>query len=151
MPYDVWRGVDAATLERLLAASPLPSPSPALATLIARALATGDPASGPDLAPRIAALQRAGRVAEEVELLDRAVAANDPGALGRYALALLASGREDDACEVRLGGAPGEGGAARPGLLCRGAGATCRERSLRFSSRVTVARRWGWPPPRSPA
>lgn len=108
LPYDVWRGVDAAALERLLAASPLPSPSPALATLIARALATGDPASGQGLALRIAALQRAGRVAEEVELLDRAVAANDPGALGRYALALLASGREDDACEVRLGGAPGE-------------------------------------------
>ena len=30
-------------------------------------------------------------------------------------------------------------------------GATCRERSLRFSLRVTAARRWGWPPPRSPA
>jgi len=108
LPYDVWRGVDAAALERLLAASPLPSPSPALATLIARALATGDPASGQGLALRIAALQRAGRVAEEVELLDRAVAANDPGALGRYALALLASGREDDACEVRVDGAPGK-------------------------------------------
>ena len=68
----MWRGVDAAALEPLLAATPLPSPSPALATLIARALATGDPASGQDLALRAAALQRAGRVAEEVELLGRA-------------------------------------------------------------------------------
>jgi len=106
LPYDVWRGVDAAMLERLLTAAPLPSPSPALATLIARVLSTGEPASGPDLALRIDALQRSGRVVEEVEVLGRAVEANEPGALGRYALALLASGREDDACEVRLGGAP---------------------------------------------
>jgi len=108
LPHDVWRGVDAAKLERLLAACPLPSLSPALATLIARVLATGDPANGQDLALRVAALQRAGRVTEQVELFGRAVAANEPGALGRYALALLASGREDDACEVQFGGAPGK-------------------------------------------
>ena len=108
LPYDVWRGVDAAALERLLAASPLPSPSPALATLIARMLAAGDPASGQELALRVAALGRSGRVAEQVELLRRAVKANWPGALGRYALALLAAGREDDSCEVRLGEGPGK-------------------------------------------
>jgi hypothetical protein len=101
LPYDVWRGVDAAALERLLAAAPLPSPSPALARLIARALATGDPTNGQDLALRVAALQRSGRVAEQVELLGRAAEA-EPGAVGLYALALLAAGREDEACEVRL-------------------------------------------------
>jgi hypothetical protein len=98
----MWRGVDAAALERLLSAAPLPSPSPALATLIARVLAAGDPASGSDLALRTAALQRSGRVAEQVELLAGAAGA-EPGALGVYALALLAAGREDDACEIRLG------------------------------------------------
>ncbi len=107
LPYDLWRGVDAAALERLLAATPLPSPSPALATLIARALAAGDQVGGDDLVLRVDALERAGRVAEATELLNRAVAANEPGTLGRYALALLASGREDDACEVQLG-APGQ-------------------------------------------
>jgi hypothetical protein len=108
LPYDVWRGVDPAALKQLLAAAPRPCPSPTLATLIARALAAGDPPGGEDLALRVAALQRAGRVAEQVELLGRAAEANDPGALGRYALALLASGREDDACEVHFGGAPEE-------------------------------------------
>ena len=93
-------------LERLLAAAPLPSPSPALATLVARVLATGNPAAGPDLALRIDALERTGRVVEQVEVLGRAVEANEPGALGRYAQALLASGREDDSCEVRLGPTP---------------------------------------------
>ena len=38
LPYDVWRGVDTAALERLLAAASLPSSSPALARLIAREL-----------------------------------------------------------------------------------------------------------------
>jgi hypothetical protein len=108
LPYDLWRGVDAATLERLLAAVPLPSPSPALATLIARVLAAGDPASSGELAPRVDALERAGRVAEATELLSRAAATGEPATLGRYALALLASGREDDACDVHLGAAPGQ-------------------------------------------
>jgi len=120
LPYDLWRGVDAPALERLLAAAPLPSPSPALATLIARALAAGDQVSADDLRLRVAALERAGRVVEEAELLARATESNEPGSLGRYALALLALGREDDACEVRLGealgGAP-SGKSAREALL----------------------------------
>lgn len=120
LPYDLWRGVDAASLERLLAAAPLPSPSPALATLIARALAAGDQVSGQDLALRVAALERAGRVVEAAELLARAAATNEPRVLGRYALALLALGREDDACEVHigeaLGGSPRDG-SGREALL----------------------------------
>ena len=107
LPYDLWRGVDAPTLERLLAAAPLPSPSPALATLIARALAAGDQVSAEDLTLRVAALERAGRVVEAAELLARAAESNEPRSLGRYALALLALGHEDDACEVRIGEALG--------------------------------------------
>lgn len=107
MPYDLWRGVDAAALKQLLAATPLPFPSPVLATLIARALVAGDQTGGEEVLLRVDALERAGRVTEAVDLLRRAVESNDPGALGRYALALLASRREDDACEVRLTGAPG--------------------------------------------
>src|SRR3990172_3551399 len=114
LPYDLWRGVDAPPLERLLAAAPLPSPSPALATLIARALAAGDQVSGEDLALRGAAWERAGRVVEAAELLARAAESNEPRSLGRYALALLALGREDDACEIHLGEALGGGPADKP-------------------------------------
>jgi hypothetical protein len=100
--------VDAPSLERLIAAVPLPSPSPALATLIARALATGDPVDGTDLALRVSALERAGRVVEAAELLAPAAETSGPRLLGRYALALLAAGREDDACEIHLGEAPAD-------------------------------------------
>ncbi len=120
MPYDLWCGVDAPTLERLLAAAPLPSPSPALATLIARALAAGDQVSGEEFALRAAALERAGRVVEAAELLARAADSNELRSLGHYALALLALGRDDDACEIHLGEALGGGPAdksAREALL----------------------------------
>jgi len=114
LPYDLWRGVDARELEKLLAVAPLPSPSPALAGLIARALATGEAAGAEDLALRVQALERAGRVVEAADLLARAAPTNDPRLLGRYALALLALGREDDACEVQFGDA-GAAPAGRPG------------------------------------
>src|SRR3954454_18820381 len=41
LPRDLWRGLDAAAMERLLGGLPLPSPSPTLARLIATTLATG--------------------------------------------------------------------------------------------------------------
>jgi hypothetical protein len=103
LPYDLWRGVDAQALQGLLAAARLPSPSPTLAALIARALAADDQAGGETLALRVAALERAGRVAEATDLLSRA--GQDPSLAGSYAIALLASGRDEDACQVAL--APG--------------------------------------------
>jgi hypothetical protein len=115
LPTDLWRGVDAPSLERLLAATPLPSPSPALATLIARALAAGDQVNGADLALRVSALERSGRVVEAAELLARAAETNEPSVLGRYALALLALGREDDACEVHIGETLGGASADKSG------------------------------------
>ncbi|HYJ58767.1 MAG TPA: hypothetical protein VEW64_05360 [Methyloceanibacter sp.] len=117
MPQDLWRGADAHELERLLAAAPLPSPSPVLAGLIARALAGGDQPSGEEIVLRVSALERAGRVAEATELLGRA-GAHEPRLLGPYALALLASERVDEACEVQLG-EPGiaTGTARREALL----------------------------------
>src|SRR6478672_5291638 len=39
LPPDLWRGLEGSALARLLAQVPLPSPSPALASLLARALA----------------------------------------------------------------------------------------------------------------
>jgi hypothetical protein len=103
LPYDLWRGVDAAKLALLLAGAPLPSPSPALAGLTAHALATGDAESGEDLMLRLSALRRAGRMAEANELLGQAANRGDPRLLGPYALTLLALGRNDEACEINLG------------------------------------------------
>jgi hypothetical protein len=107
LPYDLWRGVDSGELERL-AAAVLPSPSPVLAGLIARALASGDPANAEEILVRISALERAGRAGEGAELLSRA-GTNDSRLLGRYALTLLALGRVDEACDVHLGEALQEG------------------------------------------
>ncbi|MEX1059438.1 MAG: hypothetical protein WED13_00285, partial [Methyloceanibacter sp.] len=39
LPPDLWRGLEPEVLQRLLAAAPLPSPSPTLASLIGSALA----------------------------------------------------------------------------------------------------------------
>lgn len=113
LPYDLWQGLSPQELERLLAATPLPSPSAVLAPLIARALAIGDPADE-DLMQRVAALQRAGRVAEAADLLSR-TAARDPRLLSRYALLLLALGRVDEACDIHLGEALQPGAAGGPG------------------------------------
>jgi hypothetical protein len=94
--------VDSAALERLLDATPLPSQSPTLAALIARALAADDGADG-NLALRAAALQRAGRVEETISLLGNSRGINGPGLEARYAMALFAAGREHEACAVELG------------------------------------------------
>lgn len=114
LPYDLWRGIDASELKGLLAAAPLPSPSPVLAGLIAGVLASGEEAGGEQLALRVSALERAGRVEEAEVLLRSAVAGNDPRLLGRYALLLFALGRVDDACEIHLGEALQAAPAAGP-------------------------------------
>ena len=98
LPPDLWRGLDGGTLQRLLAQASIPSDSPALASLLARALATS-PEGGSETSVRIAALERAGRVNELINMLDEA---NGPGALAPYALALLAAGRTEDSCAVAL-------------------------------------------------
>ena len=90
-------------MERLLAQVPNPSPSPALASLLARALTTSPDGAGRETSVRVAALERAGRVDELIEMLGSLAQANEPGALAPYALALLAAGRTDEACAVQLG------------------------------------------------
>ena len=105
LPYDLWRGVDAAGLEALLKGAPLPSPSPVLADLMARALATGDADSADEAMVRAQALRQAGRIDEALALLQRATQGGPANLLGTYALTLLASGRADQACEVNLGDA----------------------------------------------
>jgi hypothetical protein len=87
-------------MQNLLAQVPMPSPSPALASLLARALATSPEGSGSEMAVKIAALERAGRVNELIDMLGQA---NEPDELAAYALALLAAGRSDEACSVQLG------------------------------------------------
>jgi hypothetical protein len=64
LPQDLWRGVDVEELQGLISAVTLPSPSPTLAGLIARALAASPPNDPRELEIRAAALRKAGRVAE---------------------------------------------------------------------------------------
>ena len=64
LPYDLWRGVDAEALQRLLTAVPLPSPSPTLAGLVARVLAASPSNDPRELEVRAAALRKAGRIEE---------------------------------------------------------------------------------------
>ena len=106
LPGDLWRELQPQVLQQLLAAAPLPSPSPTLATLIGSALAAGAESGGAEIAIRVGALERAGRVEEVVRLLSGAAQAEEPGAAARYAVALLAAGRDDEACALKLGPAP---------------------------------------------
>ncbi|HET7851199.1 MAG TPA: hypothetical protein VFK91_00455, partial [Methyloceanibacter sp.] len=114
LPPDLWRGLDAGAMQRLLAQIPMPSSSPALASLLARALAASPEGSGSEMAVKIAALERGGRVNELIDMLGQA---NDPEALAAYALALLAAGRNDEACAVQLGAGAAEGLAKRASFL----------------------------------
>ncbi len=126
LPYDLWRGVDAPSLERLLAAVPLPSPSPAFATLIARALAAGDPLDGRGSRAARFSLGtcrsgRGGGGASRPRRGNQRAAPSRPLCVG--AARVRTRGR-------RLRNSPGRstcrqaraGGAPRRGLLCRGEG-----------------------------
>jgi hypothetical protein len=104
LPADLWRGVSAAELETLITQAPWPSPSPALTKLIGRALATNTGGDG-DVKAKVGALMRAGRIEELIAVLGGAGAPSEPGAAAVYAVALLAAGREDEACGLGLGGA----------------------------------------------
>lgn len=64
LPYDLWRGVDAEELQRLLTSVALPSHSPTLAGLVARVLAASSPNDPRELELRAAALRKAGRIEE---------------------------------------------------------------------------------------
>ena len=105
LPADLWQGVDAEALRQLLSGIALPSTSPTLADLIARALAI-DSGGGRELAVKVGALERAGRVQELATLLGQAAGGDNPGASARYALALLALGRKEEACGIDVGAAP---------------------------------------------
>jgi len=102
LPADLWRGLEPEALKKLLTAVPLPSSSPTLAILIGRALAAGTESGGADSGIRVEALLRAGRVEEAVMLLAGAAQGGAPGAAARYAVALFAAGRDEEACEVPL-------------------------------------------------
>lgn len=104
LPGDLWRSVSAAELETLITQAPWPSRSPALSKLIARALETNAGGEG-DIKAKVGALMRAGRIEEVIAVLGGAGAPNEPGAAAVYAVALLAAGRDDEACGLGLGAA----------------------------------------------
>jgi hypothetical protein len=101
LPSDLWRGIDAPALGRLLSGVSLPSPSPTLATLIARSLSQSANV-GDELAVRLNALSKSGRVDQEIALLEGAMEAGEPGAAALFAAVLLEAGRQDEACAVGI-------------------------------------------------
>ena len=105
LPANIWQGVDLGALRQLIQQAPLPSASPALSSLIARALAV-DQGGGQELAVKVGALERAGRMEELAQLLSQAAASNEPGASARYAIVLLALNRVEEACATTIGPAP---------------------------------------------
>jgi hypothetical protein len=114
LPPDLWRGLEGSALARLLAQVPIPSRSPALAGLLGRALATKLEGARGETAMRIAALEWAGQVNRLIDMLGQA---DEPGALAAYALALLAAGRNDEACAVQLGTEQADDAAKRASFL----------------------------------
>ena len=104
LPRDLWRGLEGSALAQLLAQVPIPSPSPALANLLARALATNPEAAGGEAAMRVAALKWGGCVNELTEMLQSLAQVGEPGVAAPYAMALLAAGRTEEACAIQLGG-----------------------------------------------
>ena len=104
LPPDLWRGLTGSALARLLAQVPIPSASPALAGLLARALTTNPEGTVGETAMRVAALEWAGRVNELIEMLQSPAQAVELGIAVPYVMALLAAGRTEDACAVQLGG-----------------------------------------------
>jgi hypothetical protein len=102
LPPDLWRGADTEAMQKLLAAVRLPSPSPMLAVLIARALGVDTENRGPELVVRAEALKKAGQVEQVASVLARQASSKAPRAAARYVLALLALGREEEACAFKL-------------------------------------------------
>jgi hypothetical protein len=114
LPSNLWRGLEGSALAHLLAQVPIPSRSPALASLLARALAT-NPEGASETAMRVAALEWAGRVNELIDMLGQS---NEPGVAVSYAMALLAAGRTEDACAVQHSGeAQGDAASKRTTFL----------------------------------
>lgn len=113
LPPDLWRGLDASAIQGLLGQVPMPSSSPALASLLARALALS-PDGGSEASSRVAALERAGRINELIDMLGQG---NEPALLAPYALALLSAGRTEEACAVQLAGGEASAAAKRAAFL----------------------------------
>jgi hypothetical protein len=109
LPADPWQGLDAGAVQSLLQGVKLPSPSPALARLIARSLATGPPKDDRETAVRAEALKEGGRANELAELLQVTVQslaseAEGGGAASPMALFFLAQDDREEP-ELRLAAA----------------------------------------------
>lgn len=101
LPYELWRGIDVATLEKLLADIEIPPRSPALHDLWRRLMTAPLPAGVPGSddaakfeAVRLEALYRSGLNPEMISLQ----AVSNPGLAVMLARAAISEGRDDEAC-----------------------------------------------------
>jgi len=105
LPYELWRGIDAAKFEKLLGAIEIPPRSQALHGLWRRLMkAPIHAAPNPDEAAkfeaiRLEALFRSGLTADVAELMSTAPPASQSPAMAvLFARAAIAEGRDDEAC-----------------------------------------------------
>jgi hypothetical protein len=102
LPYELWRGLDVAGVEKLISTVEIPPRSPALHELWKRLITaqSGD-SSNPDFtALRLEALYRSGLAREAAEEIAKQNAGENPLLLTLEARNELASGHPDKACEL---------------------------------------------------
>lgn len=103
LPYELWRGVNVAALEKLIASIEIPPRSPTLHELWKRLItsAAGDASNAAFTALRLEALFRSGLArAAAAEIAKNPDAVNDPLLMSLEARNELAAGHPDKACEM---------------------------------------------------
>ncbi|HVX36451.1 MAG TPA: hypothetical protein VHC71_09565 [Hyphomicrobium sp.] len=102
LPYELWRGLDVASIEKLISTIEIPPRSPALHELWKRLITaqSGD-SSNPDFtALRLEALYRSGLARDAAEEIKKQGSDENPLLLTLEARNELASGHSDKACEL---------------------------------------------------
>jgi hypothetical protein len=102
LPYELWRGLDIASIEKLISTIEIPPRSPALHELWKRLITaqSGD-SSNPDFtALRLEALYRSGLARDAAEEIKKQNSDENPLLLTLEARNELASGHSDKACEL---------------------------------------------------
>ncbi|AGK59477.1 hypothetical protein HYPDE_39038 [Hyphomicrobium denitrificans 1NES1] len=102
LPYELWRGLDVASIEKLIGTIEIPPRSPALHELWKRLITSqsGDSSNADFTALRLEALYRSGLARDAAEEIAKQSTDENPLLLTLEARNELASGHSDKACEL---------------------------------------------------